>query len=148
MTSANRASPLSSTEIPVQRATIFPYDSISPVYLGKFSTNAYVQLSSTLFFEMVEKISFRWTDDMIDELIKSLQSFKTIMNYRGLHFDGDKSLLYSYVRKDMATIYEPEDVTLFGPVENTIVAAKAIATIFLSVVLIHLPAICNSQNVT
>ena len=85
---------------------------------------------------------------MIDDLIKSLQSFKTIMNCRGLHFDGDKSLLYSYVRKDMATIYEPEDVTLFGPVENTIVAAKAIATIFLSVALIHLPSICNSQSVT
>ena len=55
---------------------------------------------------------------MIDDLIKSLQSFKTIMNYRCLHFDGDKSVLYSQVRKDMATIYEPEDVTLFGPVES------------------------------
>ena len=52
---------------------------------------------------------------MIDDLIKSLQSFKTIMNYRGLDFDGDKSLLCSYIRTDMATIYEPEDVTLFGP---------------------------------
>ena len=29
---------------------------------------------------------------MIDDLIKSLQSFNTIMNYRGLDFDGDKSL--------------------------------------------------------
>ena len=57
---------------------------------------------------------------MIDDLIKSLQSFKTIMNYRGLDFDGDESLLYSHLRKDMATIYEPEDVTLFGYVENTI----------------------------
>ena len=57
---------------------------------------------------------------MIDDLIKSLQSFKTSMNYRGLDFDGDKSLLCSHVRKDMATIYDPEDVTLFGPVENTI----------------------------
>ena len=85
---------------------------------------------------------------MIDDLIKSLQSLKTIMNYRGLDFDGDKRLLYSHVRKDMATIYELEDVALFRPVENTIVAAKAIATIFLSVVLIHLPAICNSQNIT
>ena len=55
---------------------------------------------------------------MIDDLIKSLQSFKTIMNYRGLHFDEDKSLLYSHVRKDMATVYEPEVITLFGPVES------------------------------
>ena len=59
---------------------------------------------------------------MIDDLIKSLQSFKTIMNYRGLDFDGNKSLLYSHVRKDMATIYEPEDVTLFDPVKNTILS--------------------------
>ena len=43
---------------------------------------------------------------MIDNLIKSLKSF----NFDGLDFDGDKSLLYSHVRKDMATIYEPEDV--------------------------------------
>ena len=57
---------------------------------------------------------------MTDDLIKSLQSFKTIMKYRGLYFDGDKSLFYSHVRKDMATIYDPEDLTLFGPVENTI----------------------------
>ena len=41
---------------------------------------------------------------MIDDLIKSLQYFKTIMNYRGLDFDGDKSLIYSRVRKGMATI--------------------------------------------
>ena len=57
---------------------------------------------------------------MIDDLIKSLQSFKTIMSYRGLDFDGDKSLLYSHEQKDMATIYEPKDLTLFGPVKNTI----------------------------
>ena len=55
---------------------------------------------------------------MIDDLIKSLQSFKIIMNYRGLDFNGDKSLLYSHARKDMATVYEPEDVTLYGPIES------------------------------
>ena len=84
-------------------------------------------------FKIAEKRSLRWADEMMDDLIKSLQSFKAIMNYRGLDFDGDKTLLYSYVRKDMATIYEPEDVTLFGPVENTIVAAQK------QLLLYHLP---------
>ena len=84
---------------------------------------------------MAEKRSFKLTDDMIEHLMKSLKSFKTIMNYRGLDFDGDKRLLYSHVRKDMATIYEPEDVTLFGPVENTILNIDN---------LIHLPAISDS----
>ena len=63
--------------------------------------------------------SVRWSDEMIENLVKSLVDYKTQMTYRGLDFDSDKPLLYTEVRKRMAAIYEAENINLFGTVESS-----------------------------
>eukprot|EP00794_Sanderia_malayensis_P004462 gene4462-5055_t len=62
--------------------------------------------------------SFRWSDEMLENLLKCIMDFKTQMNYRGLDFDGDKPRLYSEIRTRMAAIYEADNVDLFGAVES------------------------------
>ena len=70
--------------------------------------------------------SFRWSDEMIENLVKSLVDYKTQMTYRGLDFDGDKPLLYTEVRKRMAAIYEADNINLFGTVESNSLNPKEV----------------------
>ena len=60
---------------------------------------------------------FRWTPEMIENLIDSLQSYKSCMLFKNFDFDADKSAQYSAIREAMADLYLYVDVTLFGQVE-------------------------------
>ena len=41
---------------------------------------------------------FRWTPEMIENLIDSLQSYKSCMLFKNFDFDVDKSAQYSAIR--------------------------------------------------
>ena len=60
--------------------------------------------------------NFRWTTEMIDNLINCLLSYKSSMEYRSLDFDADKPAQYKFLRIEMAKLYTDEDESLFGPV--------------------------------
>ena len=70
--------------------------------------------------------SFRWSDKMIENIVKSLVDYKTQMTYRGLDFNSDKPLLYTDVRKRMAAICEAENINLFGTVESNSLNPKEV----------------------
>ena len=61
-----------------------------------------------------KKKQFRWTDEMIESLIKFLHKFKSTMEFKNLDFDGDRIAQYSWLREEMARISDDDD--LFGPV--------------------------------
>ena len=50
---------------------------------------------------------------MIEDLIKCLNSFKSLMQFKNLDFDADKAVQYASIREAMAALY-PEDISLFG----------------------------------
>ena len=54
---------------------------------------------------------------MIENLIKSIETYKAMMEYQGKDFDADKTVQYGKVRKMMAEIYEEE---LFGLAEDPV----------------------------
>ena len=58
---------------------------------------------------------FRWDDGMVESLIKCLQAYKSEMEYKNVDFDGDRPAQYTWVRQEMATLYD-EDSSIFGPV--------------------------------
>ncbi len=60
------------------------------------------------------KKQFRWTDEMIENLITSLHKFKSIMEYKNLDFDGDKTVQYTWLREELARVHDNDE--LFGPV--------------------------------
>ena len=53
---------------------------------------------------------------MIGNLVTCLMAYKARMEYQALHFDGDRPAQYKELRKELAKLYEIEDVSLFGPV--------------------------------
>ena len=57
---------------------------------------------------------FKWTSEMVSDLLICLKGYKTKMEFQGLDFDGDRPAQYQHVRKEMAKIY---DNGCFGPVE-------------------------------
>ena len=59
---------------------------------------------------------FKWTPEMVENLIESIKSFKASMRFRNLDFDADKAARFSAVRETMAAIY-CDDETLFGPTQ-------------------------------
>ena len=66
--------------------------------------------------EPPKKKAFRWRSEMIQNLINCLTAYKSKMEYQAVDFDGDRAAQYNELRKDMAKLYEIEDITLFGPV--------------------------------
>ena len=58
---------------------------------------------------------FKWRPDMIENLLKCLNSFKSMMQFKNLEFDADKTAQYSSIRESMAALY-PNDISLFGPI--------------------------------
>ena len=61
--------------------------------------------------------TFKWTPKMIEDLITSVESYKSAMEFKNLDFDADKSAQYVYVREAMAKIYQETDESFFGPVK-------------------------------
>ena len=53
---------------------------------------------------------------MVENLIKSIKSFKASMTFKSLDFDADKAVHYSAVRETMIAIY-CDDETLFSSTE-------------------------------
>ena len=45
-------------------------------------------------------IIFKWSDDLIEDLLKALSSFKTVMEFQNKDFNGDKPCQYEKVRKE------------------------------------------------
>ena len=63
-----------------------------------------------------KRLSFKWTPEMVENLIESIKSFKASMTFKNLDFDADKAAQYSAVRETMAAIY-CDGETLFGPAQ-------------------------------
>ena len=57
---------------------------------------------------------FRWNSEMIDLLLKSLASLKTIYKYKGIDFESDLIKVYNEIRQMMA-----EEFIAFGPLGET-----------------------------
>ena len=62
---------------------------------------------------------FKWTIEMVDDLLHTLGEFKANMEYRNVDFNADKTKQYQAVRKAMARKYSSGDGDLFGPEETT-----------------------------
>ena len=65
---------------------------------------------------------FKWTIEMVDDLLHALGEFKANMEYRNVDFNADKAKQYEAVRKAMATKYSSGDVDFFGPEETTAIS--------------------------
>ena len=63
----------------------------------------------------VKKKQFRWTSEMVHELLSLLKTYKTKMEYQGIDFDGDRPSQYKELKEGMAKIYKQE--LLVGCVE-------------------------------
>ena len=72
--------------------------------------------SSQKVNEPPKKKPFRWSSEMIQNLINCLTAYKSRMEYQAIDFDGDRATQYKELRKEMAKLYEIEDETLFGRV--------------------------------
>ena len=55
---------------------------------------------------------FKWTPEMVENLIESIKSFKASMRFRNLDFDADKVARFSAVRETMAAIYCDDELYL------------------------------------
>ena len=62
---------------------------------------------------------FKWTIEMVDDLLHALGEFKANMEYRNVDFNAEKAKQYEAVRKAMARRYSFGDVNLFRPQETT-----------------------------
>ena len=56
---------------------------------------------------------FRWTAELIVDLIESLQAYKAVCEYKGIDFNGDKVKQYEEVRRSLTKKHE-NDPSLFG----------------------------------
>ena len=57
--------------------------------------------------------NFRWSAEMVKDLICTLKSYKCRLDYKGIDFDADRPLQYRELRKEMAKLYE-ENTDVFG----------------------------------
>ena len=69
----------------------------------------------------VEKRPFRWSSELIKELIDILLDYKNKCAYNNTDFDADKTTQYQHIRKEMAKIHPeffglPEETAPFKPV--------------------------------
>ena len=61
-----------------------------------------------------QKKAFRYSDEMISNLITCLLEYKVACEYKNIDFDADKPCQYNKMREEMAKIYQ-DDEELFGP---------------------------------
>lgn len=61
--------------------------------------------------------NFKWTGKMVEDLINSIDLYKSSMEYKNLDFDADKTAQYAWLREQMAEIYKEENESFFGPVK-------------------------------
>ena len=59
---------------------------------------------------------FKWTDELVEDLMKCLGQYKTTMEFKGKVFNADKPRQYEEVRGLMVKMNESY-TTLFGPVD-------------------------------
>ena len=64
--------------------------------------------------EKKQRKSFRFSDEMIDNLITCLLEYKVKCEYANIDFDADKPVQYRAIREEMAKLYA-DDEDLFGP---------------------------------
>ena len=62
---------------------------------------------------------FKWTIEMVDDLLHALGEFKANMEYRNVDFNAEKATKYEAVRKAMARKHSFGDVDLFRRQETT-----------------------------
>ena len=53
----------------------------------------------------------KWADDMIENLVKSLQDLTTKLNFGGLNMDGEKPFQYTDIKKVMNAIYNKQNIS-------------------------------------
>ena len=58
---------------------------------------------------------FRWSDDLVEDLLKALSNFKTVMEFWNKDSNADNPRQYDEVRKEIVKINE-RYVKYFGPV--------------------------------
>ena len=58
---------------------------------------------------------FKWSDDLVDDLLKALSNFKMAMEFQNKDFNADKPHQYEVVRKEIVKINE-RYVEYSGPV--------------------------------
>ena len=66
---------------------------------------------------MVENANkFKWTDELVEDLLKCLGQYKTTMEFKGKDFNADKPRQYEEVR-GLIVMMKENYTTLFGPVD-------------------------------
>eukprot|EP00117_Sycon_ciliatum_P038494 scpid36433/ scgid28591/ len=65
-----------------------------------------------------EEEGFRWSPDLVEDLIGCLRAYKSTMELKQLDFNGDKPVQYETVRKHLAKIHRSKE-ELFGPISCT-----------------------------
>ena len=63
--------------------------------------------------------NFNWSDDLVEDLLKALSNFKTVMEFQNKDFIADKPCQYAKVRKEIMKISK-RYVQCFGPVSLTL----------------------------
>ena len=58
---------------------------------------------------------FKWSSEMIDDLLNALENYRPMMELKGKNFDGDRNSQYTAIRKELCQKYEE----CFGPAELT-----------------------------
>ena len=65
-------------------------------------------------------LRFKWTEDMVEDLLQALYEYKCIMEYNNSDFNADRTKQYEAVRSSLASNeYEVENGLPFGLVEVT-----------------------------
>ena len=49
---------------------------------------------------------FKWSDDLVEDLLKALSNFKTVMEFQNKDFNADKPRQYEEVHKKIVIINE------------------------------------------
>ena len=67
---------------------------------------------------------FKWTDELVEDLLKCLGQYNTTIEFKGKDFNADKPSQYEEVRGLMVKIYESY-TTLFGPADISNIRTEA-----------------------
>ena len=78
--------------------------------------------------EKKQRKSFRFSDEMIDNVITCLLEYKVECEYANIDFDADKPVQYRAIREEMVKLYA-NDEDLFGPPSPSTLGKKMTAGI-------------------
>ena len=104
--------------------TTFPFSGKTFCRVSKFSLYKMAGVEAGSMLTIKKRKNFRWTDEMVEQLIDFLNVYKSDMEFKGLDFDADKCSQYKYLRISMAKLYSCTDsdhpnFLCFGPVSVT-----------------------------